>query len=123
MALARACSVVALLSLAGGSALLAAASILGDDIEERVWPVMFLWLPTFILTWAFGVAAFAAKGRLNTSAAVIAFFVGFMAGWYMLATTMASSVIGVFVLVSMNAAAIYFVRRGFWTAAGRPAQP
>jgi hypothetical protein len=117
--LARASTVVALLSLAGGSALLAAASILGDDIEERVWPVMFIWPPTFLLAWAFGSAAFAAKRTLDPAAAAIAFFAGLIGGWLMLAAVMESQVFGLAVLAGVNIVAIYFVRREFWAVGER----
>jgi hypothetical protein len=118
MRLARIFSVLALVCLVGGSTLLGAVMIWAllteedPGAESLAVALLFvmIWLPAFVLTWAFGTAAFWAKGTLDPPAAVLAFFVGFLGSFLVLP-----------VLPLFNIAAIYFVWRGFWRKSPQPA--
>ena len=115
MRLARVCSVLALVSLAGGSALLAVGSIVTEDAEGRLWGILFLWPPTFVISWAFGTAAFWAKGTLNPVVAVLTFLVGFWGGWFALIPVMAVRGAAAVVLPALLVVAIYYARGWFWS--------
>jgi hypothetical protein len=133
--LARLCSVLALVCLAGGSTLLAVGTIAisvaaQDDPNAGLGLAVIIaviWPATFVLTWAFGTAAFAAKGTLDPAAAVLA-FPGLLVGLTVLILLAARSLgetpaapLAAFVgvLAVLNAATIYFVWRKFW-ASRRP---
>ncbi len=120
-AVARVCSVLALASLAGGSALLALGSVVLDDLEGRTFLVLSVWPPTFVLAWALGTAAFMAKGTLDPSAAALAFVVGFLGGWILLLFVIATRGLAAVLLPALNVAAIYFVTRRFWRSEPEPA--
>jgi hypothetical protein len=118
MRLARLFSALALICLACGSSLLAAAMIWtsvaeGDSGEKGLaFALLFvtIWPPTFVLTWAFGAAAFWAKGTLDPPAAVLAFLVGFMAFPLLLP-----------LLPLLAIGAVYLAWRWFWRESPQPA--
>jgi hypothetical protein len=135
MGLARLCSVLALVCLAGGSALLVVGTIAISLAAQEdpnaglgLVAIAVIWPATFVLTWAFGTAAFAAKGSLDPAAAVLAFpglLVGLtvlllLAGRSLSDAPTAPLAAFVGVLAVVNAAAINFVWRKFWAPRGTP---
>ena len=117
--LARLLSLLALASLAGGSILLAlvwlGVGVTGDTGEARVFAMLFLWPPTFLLTWAFGTLAILAKRTLSPYAMILAFVGGLVGGWFLLLATIgAPAPIGIAVLLGLNLAAITLAWHQVW---------
>ena len=117
--LARLLSLLALASLAGGSILLALAwlgvGVTGDKGEARVFAMLFLWPPTFLLTWAFGTLAIIATKNFNPYAIIVAFVGGSLGGWFLLLATIgAPAPIGIAVLLGLNLAAITLAWHLVW---------
>jgi uncharacterized RDD family membrane protein YckC len=124
MRIARICSVLALVTLAIGSALLATlmtwvwVAWATSDVEDpglafAILPLA-IWPPTLLLTWVFGVAAFLAKGTLDPALAVIYFVAGFVGSVLVVLPVTALPGGAVVGALALNVAAIQFVRREFW---------